>query len=114
MAKKLYHFEIGFPKGLNTKFGVLELNYTRHALNAANNDRYGRVNLPRKINTDNAKTIEVEVTDNYVTKIVYRIHYNDRYDLCVVVGVECRVYTVWMNERNDGHRTLNRTKYDKP
>jgi len=114
MKKKLYHFEIGFPKGLNTKLGVLDLFYTRHALNAARDDRYGKINLPRRINTDKAKAIEVEVTGYRVTKIVYRIHYNDKFDLVIVVGEECRVYTVWLNAKDDKHKTLDHRKYDRP
>lgn len=112
--KKLFHFEIGFPKGLNTKLGVLKLTYTKHALRAANNDRYGYINLPDAINTNNAKAIEVEITGHHVTKIVYRIDYNEKHDLVLVVGEACRVYTVWLNEKNDTHKTLDRTKYDTP
>lgn len=114
MTKKLFHFEIGFPKGLNTRLGTLKLYYTKHAFRAARNDRYGRILLPDTLNTDKAKAIEVELTGRYVTKIVYRVGYNKNHDLVLVVGENNRVYTVWLNEKYDTHKTLDRTKYDRP
>jgi len=110
----LYHFEIGFPKGLITKFGVIEVTYKRHALNAAETDRYGRIDLPRTINTDTAKAIEVEVINRQVVKIVYRTKYNDDFDLILVLSRDASVRTVWLNSVNDKHKTLDRNKYDKP
>jgi len=110
----LYHFEIGFPKGLETKFGVIEVTYKRHALNAAETDRYGRIDLPRTINTDTAKAIEVEVINRQVVKIVYRTKYNDDFDLILVLSRDASVRTVWLNSVNDKHKTLDRSKYDKP
>jgi hypothetical protein len=115
--RKLYHFEIGLPRGLESnlkKIGIVELEYLHHARLAALSDRYGKIDLPNTINCTIAKAIEVEVIDNRVNKIVWRTRYNDRFDLVIVMNMDCTVRTVWLNTVNDRHKTLDRTKYDKP
>ena len=110
----LYHFELGFPKGLKTDFGVINLTYTYHARKAAETDRYGYMELPVSLDTSEAKAIEVEVIDNAVTKIVYRIRYNSHLDMVLVVTNDARVKTVWFNKRNDKHKTLDTSRYTIP
>lgn len=110
----LYHFELGFPKGLKTKFGVVPVTYTRHAKQASMNDRYGRIDLPKTINTSKAKAIEVEIKKGAVTKIVYRTKYNTECDLIMVMSRDCSIRTVWLNKREDKHTTLDESKYVRP
>lgn len=100
------------PK-INTKFGVIDLNYSNHALQAANNDRYGNIDLPDSVDTNKAKLIELEVVNNrYLSKIVYRMEYDSEYDICIVIIPErWFVKTVWLNRKSDKHRTLDRSKY---
>jgi len=112
--KKLYHCELGFPKGLKTKFGVIPVTYTQHAKKAAEDDRYGKIVLPSTINTSTARCIEAEVKDNVVTKLVYRIKYNNDLDMIAVLSRDCSVRTVWFNKRTDKHSTLDASKYTIP
>jgi len=112
----LYHYQIGFPKNFNSNVGTRLLKYTRHALGAANSDKYGTVELPVRIDTAAALCVEIETGLTGVEKLVYRMPYDARLDLCIVViPVEnyFLVKTVWLNEKTDGHSTLEKTKYAK-
>ena len=111
----LYHFEIGFPKDMPTSFGTILLDYSRHAIEAAQGDRYGAIELPRILDTKKAKLIEVEVVSGRVTKVVYRCNHCHNYDLIMAIVPHTRkVKTVWLNSNRDKHKTLNRNKYTTP
>lgn len=110
----LYHYTLGFPNGFSSTVGVRKLMYTHHAKNAALTDRYGIINLPTQLDTNNAKCIEVEILNGKVSKLVYRIKYNNAVDLVLVVVpyiTEFKVKTVWLNKIEDKHATLNISKY---
>lgn len=111
----LYHFQTGFPKGMPTSFGIIPLRYSRHAIQASQNDRYGFIDLPPTLDTKKAKLIEIEVTEGVISKVVYRHKHCRNYDLVMVIipqgGI---VKTVWLNSNRDKHNTLNRKKYSKP
>lgn len=114
----LYHKEIGFPD-VELPTGVYELKkYSRHALNAAQDDRYGVAKrLPTHIDMSKAYLFEIEVKDNQVVKAAVRTHYDDKLDLIVVFLPQTPdnfVKTVWFNEKIDRHRTLQHWRYDVP
>ena len=115
----LYHFEVGFPKGVEKnlkKIGkVTNVEYLFHAKRAAMHDRYGIIDLPDAVNLSTSKIIEVEVLNNKVTKVVFRILYDNKFDLVLVMNLpNLSIRTVWLNSKTDKHRTLDRNKYDKP
>jgi hypothetical protein len=110
----LYHFEVGFPKQVVYIHGVLHLNYSRHAIAASLGDRYGVVVLPKTLDVERAKLIEIEVCGNLVIKSVYRIELDAERDLVLVVGRDGFVRTVWVNLKSDTHRSLDRRKYRIP
>lgn len=112
--KQLYHFEVGFPKGLKTKFGVIPITYTSHAQKAEQNDKYGTIVLPSTINTTTAQCVEAEVKDRVVTKLVYRVKYNHELDIVLVLNRDCSVRAVGFNQRGDKYQTLNISKYTVP
>lgn len=107
----LYHYKIGLPK-LRLK-GMLKLHYSAHAKRAACNDRYGYIQLPTCLNIGNELLIELEVLNNAVAKLVFRVPYSNAYDLCIVVQPDGFVRTVWLNSIHDTHKTLNAQKYAK-
>jgi len=114
--RKLYHIDLGLPNGLEEnlkKIGIVPLEYKYHALKAANDDRYGRIELPETIDCSKAKPIEVEVIDNKVNKVVWRTRYDSEYDLIIVMLMDCTVKTVWLNSVRDLHKTLDASKYDR-
>ena len=50
-------------------------------------------------------------------KIAFRYGYDATNDLCVVMAFNGRfptILTVWLNEKTDIHRTLNRSQYTIP
>ena len=110
---KLYHFQVYMPN-LPLKFGKQRLSYSNHAINASRDDRYGDIQLPTFIDTNTAKVIEVEIVqDRFLSKVVYRVSYNETHDLIIVVIPErWLVKTVWLNAKSDKHQTLNRGRYE--
>lgn len=115
-TRKLYHADLGIPQNAKTQHGQFLLDYSPHALNAAADDRYGNiVNLPKSLDTSKAQVIEVEMEGSKTTKVVYRIPYNEEYDLVMAVIPDRRfVKTVWLNKNSDLHNTLDTSKYDVP
>ena len=113
IADGLYHKDIILPP-LKLRDEYLELSYTLHAFQSAENDRYGTINLPSKINLAMAEVIEVEILNGDVEKIIVRQKYSKEYDLIlVIIPRYMRVKTVWLNQVSDTHKTLDRSKYRK-
>lgn len=113
---KLYHYTLGFPKGFSSNVGTVQLTFTGHALHAALTDRYGRIVLPKSIDTREALCIEALIEGGQVGKLVYRTAYSKNYDLilvCIPKRGGFTVATVWLNDRQDSHQTLDASKYDR-
>lgn len=109
-----YHFEVGIPAHLKTKWGVIPLTYSQHAKREARGDRYLPIRLPAKLDTNAAKVIEVETEGDVVTKVLYRVPYDTEHDLVLAVMPRQRfVRTVWLNRKSDTHKTLKREEYDR-
>lgn len=109
----LYHKSIGFPDDITFFCGIFELIYTKHAIRASENDRYGNINLPTFLDTEKADLVEIEVNDGIMVKGVYRTYYDNKYDLIIVMTHDRKVKTVWLNDRTDKHSTLDKSKYTK-
>lgn len=123
----LYHAEIGFPPQFEGKYptGRLPLQWSRHAQEARFDDRYGEIPEFPQFNPEQWELIEVglEKTENggrKYNKFLYRTELDDDNDICIVVkppsrpGEKWLVKTVWLNQLNDLHRTLDRSKYATP
>lgn len=115
----LYHYQLGIPFNLSLP-SRLNVTYSRHALRAASEDRYGSIDLPSAINTTGALVVEVEAGDNNrPVKLVLRANYNSTLDVIYVILTHSlpdnsfMVKTVWLNEKNDAHKTLDVTRYCK-
>lgn len=108
----LYHYSIGFPD-VERFSGIMKLEYSYHALNASNDDKYGMITLPNILDLLDTSTrlIEMEVTNGIMSKGVYRVKYDKTYDLVLVVLRNGRVKTLWLNSVSDKHVTLDRSKY---
>jgi hypothetical protein len=110
----LYHTDVFIPDHLELRLpkGEFDLEYTDHAIRASVSDRYGRIVLPDSVNTYDAKVIEIEVIDESITKIVYRVDLDKWRDLVIVViPYSWTVKTVWVNAKRDKHNTLNKERY---
>ena len=111
MKNGLYHKDIYMPK-LNVADQDIELDYTYHAIYASETDKYEKILLPSKVNVSKGEIIEIEIVDNKLIKLVVGIPYDLKYNLFLVILPNCaRVKTVWLNEINDKHMTLDRSKY---
>ncbi len=117
-SEVLYHKDIGFPDDIHLPRGfspVMNLRYGTHAQKAAQDDRYGKMNLPHRIDVRTGETIEIGVVNKTVTKMVIRFSYDDKLDMVMVIMPESSfVKTVWFNEKTDKHHTLNRSRYADP
>ncbi len=114
IATKLYHKDLGFPKNLYIQEKFVRLKYSPHALKASTTDRYGVIILPQSLMIKRDEVIELETVDNKLNKLVLRRPYCEKYDLIVVLLVkEKKVKTVWLNDKNDIHQTLNEELYEK-
>lgn len=116
MSQKIYHYTLGLPKGFSGNVGTVALKYTRHAVEASQNDKYGPIKLPSQIDTSQALCVEVYLQDGAVSKLVYRVQQSGPCDLVLVVvpdGRAFKVLTVWKNLRVDRHETLQAWKYTR-
>jgi hypothetical protein len=115
----LYHCEVGFPADLRLpSMGNLRLQYSQHAKNAAADDGWLMVGLPAYVPLHKATPIEVETDSNgKAVKVVYRMAFNKQKDIVLAVKITTRpaiVKTLWFNDVQDKHRTLNVSRYDRP
>ena len=85
--------------------------YSYHAIKASENDRYGKIQLPINLNVDSALLVEMEVANGVMVKGVYRVPYDNQCDLIIVMLVDGKVKTVWLNYKSDKHHTLDKSKY---
>jgi hypothetical protein len=113
----LYHKDVFMPAHLAEPCYRGRLTYTRHALDEANNDRYGKVTLLHSFIPEQATLIETVAEDgpqgrnSRIVKQLWRCPMDERRDLVMSLVPNGRVLTVWVNERSDKHRTLDRTRY---
>lgn len=115
----LYHKKFGLPTNYRHPMAMVEVRWTRHAINAAQSDRYGNVDIVKSINLKEFETIEVEVLDGKITKILVRGPFNDyldvTYALIPIAGEPWTIKTCWLNLWDDEHRLgKSAGKYVKP
>jgi hypothetical protein len=109
----LYHKDVFLPK-ISLSDKMVKVNYTHHAIDAAYNDRYEEIILPNALNFAKSEIIEVEIKNKKIVKIVARFDYNNNYDLVIVIIPQGKIIkTVWLNDKNDTHLTLDTSKYNK-
>ncbi len=113
-----YHKDIGFPEDVRLPPGtsqIIRLQYPHnaHAMQRADERKIER--LPRAIDLANINLFEIWVIGRTVQKIVFRMEYDEKTDIVMSVMVPSgRVATMWLQDKNDHHRTLNRGLYADP
>jgi hypothetical protein len=112
MKDGLYHKDIFLPVK-KRETGTVKLTYTKHALEAASDDRYGVIeDLPVVLEFSKVDLIELEVSNGKPVKGVFRQPMDQDNDLVIVVLFNNNlVKTVWLNQRTDKHFTLDKSKY---
>lgn len=123
MSARLYHTEIGLPEDLLVWFlgRTFELFYSTHARQAVLDDRFAIARkMPKQLQVRREDVFEVEVTDGEISKFAVRLSSGFEasrpdVDLILVVapypGQMLFVRTLWFNEHDDQHKTLDRSKY---
>ena len=110
----LYHADIRLPAGFRLPSRVVRLSYTAHAARARTNDRYGFIPEIPVLNLGECRVVEVGIENRRVAKVVVRAELDDDLDVVFVLIPGASVWTVktvWLNMRNDTHKTLDRSKY---
>ena len=111
MKDGLYNEQVYMPK-LNIRDVDVQLRYTYHAIEQA--DCKGIENLPDYINLSGSTIVEMEVRNGKVMKVLARQAYDFKSDITFVILVrDMTVKTVWLNGKDDTHRTLDASKYIK-
>ncbi len=110
----LYHKDLGFPK--NMKFRPVDgLIPSSHALRERDSDRYGKFDIPTSFDPATWTVIEIEVTNGALNKVVARKPIDEKRDIVMVFLPLTRlIKTVWINEANDIHKTLDKSAYARP
>lgn len=114
---ELYHADIKLPTGFTLPNRVIDLKYTRHAVKASNNDRYGYIPILSTLDLGQCRTVEVGTLNGKVAKVVVRTHLDTNRDIVLVLiphqptAHTWTVKTVWVNVTSDTHRTLDRSRY---
>lgn len=119
---KLYHSSIYFLDSFNSQSLTLiksVKNLSNHLWERIDNSNQKRYNIDvaklylilNAINESNCHPFEVETTDGIVTKCVIRYEYDESRNISIVVR-DGFVLTSWLNQKNDFHATLDRSKYE--
>ena len=109
----LYHTDLGLPKGFALPDTRVPLMWTEHAKKARTSDRYGVIPMVETLPLASFSVIEVAMTGKRVEKVVVRGSFTKDLDAVFVLipGEVWKVKTVWINKKNDTHKTLDRSKY---
>ena len=119
----LYHRQVYWKK--NFDFESAELiksakRFSRHLEEYFDDDAERRqfnadsiMRIVEKLKTfDNIRAFEVETDGHTLTKCVVRVGFNGKKDICIVFR-KGLVVTAWLCNKDDNHRTLDKTKYEK-
>lgn len=112
----LYHADIVLPKGFVSPTARVALKWTHHADQARSNDRYGDIPRFKSATLGRLRVVEVGMEGGKVVKILFRGRLDDTRDVCMVLipaaaAQPWTVKTVWVNEANDAHKSLDKSKY---
>lgn len=120
-----YHEKINFPKEdikklqkFNDNMNIKSFSFSSHCLE---NIKYRAIDLTKVleyIKNDvefNKEDIFEYYKDNIeeIEKACYRIEYDNKNDLILVMGKDKKIITIYFNEKEDNHETLKKELYNK-
>lgn len=124
MKNGTYHRDLpgGVPADAIKSFlgTKIQLAYSRHAMQEAVRDRYTNPNAPwvapRHVLLSARDIVEAQVEDGVAIKAVVRVPLDLHRDIVLVLNqpdsdLRAAVRTLWINEANDKHSTLDKSKY---
>ncbi len=86
---------------------VLKVRYGQHSLARA---REKGIVLPATVAISKATVVEIDDVEN---KFTIRLTHDAKRDIVLVVLSDGFVKTVWLNDKADNHRTLNKAPYSR-
>ncbi|MBD5584021.1 MAG: hypothetical protein HDQ88_02985 [Clostridia bacterium] len=118
MKDGLYHYEVFWKDEIQNQIDIalnsgLPFKFDKHATD----NKFKRSISIDGITTEKLKKgycFEAEVKNDKVVKFVIRYGYNDTYDLVTVWNPRAKCLyckTIWLNEKDDKHITLDESKY---
>ena len=111
---KLYHKDVFMPSAIaDIPTKIVPVKWTQHATIKA---QLFNIPLCNEVVYSGKDIIEAEVHHGHLTKIMIRKRYDAKYDLCLVLRAIMQgiiVVTVWLNDKNDMHCTLDDSRYDR-
>ena len=115
-----YHKEIYIPitiksqlKAFNDRLNTLNWAYTSHSIDNIKNRCYDIKSILyfiSKVVLSDKDIFEVYTDDNSITKVCYRIEY-DTCDIILVISNNKTIITIFQNDKEDNHITLNKNIY---
>lgn len=118
---KLYHRDVYFPDILkNFPTTKLKIDYfSPHSLeeHTKEENKFGvRFLIPSEVEIASNNIIEVALEGNEVMKLVIRNTLTDELDLVLVICKDKRkgvvLKTLWLNKKEDTHKTLDKSVYE--
>ncbi len=118
-----YHVDIYFPDSVKDKLPkpntIIELAHTEYAKDKAK--VLGGIILSKFLNFNKVNIIEAKMLENddgglLLKELLVRKSFNSNQDICMVIKPTRNpgfflVKTVWLNNINDKHETLNKDNY---
>ena len=121
--KYLYHKQVFWKKDFDEESAKLikTVNrFSKHLKEYFDDDTERRqfdansiIKIIEKLKTfDNIKAFEVETDGRELTKCVVRVGFNGKKDICLVFR-KGLVVTAWLCNKDDNHKTLDKSKYER-
>jgi len=120
---KRYHKNVYFPnnarevlESFSARMNVIPWKYTEHCIDniiqrAGNIENVLRFIKGMQLNAQNV--FEYYMDGGAVERAVYRVKYSENVDLIVVVGTSKHIITIYFNDGEDNHATLNSAQYER-
>jgi hypothetical protein len=117
-----YHKDIGFKNNhvrelyslinvLNKSKRIFSLHSLRELSQENNADIIGKSIFNYILNPNDV--FELAIENDKLSKIGFRINYNNEYDIIFILSIKNVIITAWLNKKDDTHLTLNKKHYNK-
>lgn len=119
----LYHKQVFWKKEFDVESAKLIKtvnHFSKHLKDYFSNNEEKRnfdadsiIKIVEKLKTfDNIKAFEVETDEHNLTKCAVRVGFNGKKDICLVFR-KGLVVTAWLCNKDDNHKTLDKSKYTR-
>ena len=128
IKQRRYHHLVYFPKNISELLltflkSFCNIDFTNHALEEMDNDKFGEIPKPSLMNILHPDNILVEyyepivndVPSGYIQKILIRVVcLSKELDYSYLISREGYIVSAWANSKEDKHRLTNKNGYYDP